>query len=474
MKALVKYQEGPRNIEVREVEVPSIDDHEVLVRTRAAGFCGTDLEIYRWDFKTTIPVIMGHEGAGEVAAAGSSVTGVKVGDRVALETSKIICGACHYCRTGRYNLCPGRRGMGYGTDGTFAEYVKVNGSRVHRIPENISFEEAGILETLSVATRAGVQIAAVKGGDTVLVSGPGPIGLLLVQVARAAGASKIIMVGRKSQNRLRLARELGAAHVFSAQEDMISAVKDITNGKGADLFFECSGNADAFVSLIPTVKKGGQIILVGLYPKEVQFGLNAIVTNELEVKGTWTSGVFTDWARTIFLAPMVLLRPAAALLRLIRPPEDSLRKWDELLRRRPTLGFYSADAHIFYSSILGLFRVHVLLDGPLSASNMAARQEIFLALEKGRFFCAIDGAAAARGFRAERSGSLLRVRTPFDFAHETVFLRNGRVIRQTDGPSAEIALDSPGVYRVEVYLRARTPLDPAVPWIISNAFEVKK
>jgi 2-desacetyl-2-hydroxyethyl bacteriochlorophyllide A dehydrogenase len=301
MKALVKYKEGPGNAEIRDVEIPTIEDHEILIKTRSAGFCGTDLEIYRWDFKTRIPVIMGHEGAGEVVEVGRSVTGVRVGDRVALETSKIICGTCDYCRIGRYNLCSVRRGMGYGTDGTFAEYIKTNGSRVHRIPKNIPLEEAGILETLSVATRAVIQMGNVKGGDTVLVSGPGPIGLMLVQVVRTVGASKIIMVGRKSQNRLQLARELGATSVFSAQDDVVSAVKEMTNGKGADLFFECSGNAHAFKDLLPAVRKGGQIVLVGLYPEEIPFGLNTIVTNELEIKGTWTSGVFTDWARTIAL-----------------------------------------------------------------------------------------------------------------------------------------------------------------------------
>jgi|Deesub1362A_J573_1020465.scaffolds.fasta_scaffold00394_3 2-desacetyl-2-hydroxyethyl bacteriochlorophyllide A dehydrogenase len=302
MKALVKYEEGPGNIEIRNVKIPSIEDHEVLVKVKAAGFCGTDMEIYRWDFKTKIPVIMGHEGAGEVVEVGGAVSEIHVGDRVALETSKIICGRCDYCRVGRYNLCAERRGLGYGTDGTFAEYVKTIGDKVHRIPENISYEEAAILEPLSVATRAVIQIANVKAGDTITISGPGPIGLFVLQVVKAAGASKIIMVGRKNQSRLKLAEKLGATHVLrSGHDDVLSFIKEITDGKGTDLFFECSGNVLAFQNLLPTVKKGGQIILVGLYPEEVEFGLNTIVMNELELKGTWTSGVFTDWARTIAL-----------------------------------------------------------------------------------------------------------------------------------------------------------------------------
>jgi 2-desacetyl-2-hydroxyethyl bacteriochlorophyllide A dehydrogenase len=312
MKALVKYAEGPGNVEIQNVPIPVIEDHEILVKVHAAGFCGTDTEIYRWDFKTRIPVIMGHEGAGEVVEVGRSVTGIHAGDRVALETSKIICGTCDYCRIGRYNLCYNRRGMGYGTDGTFAEFVKTEGDKAHRIPENISYEEAAILEPLSVTTRAVIQIADIQGGDTVLVSGPGPIGLFLLQVVKAVGASKIIVVGRKSQERLALAKALGATHLFrSGQDDVVTSVRDMTHGKGADLFFECSGNSQAFQGLLPSVKKGGQIILVGLYPEVVQLGLNTIVINELEIKGTWTSGVFTDWARAIAMveAGQVRIKP---------------------------------------------------------------------------------------------------------------------------------------------------------------------
>lgn len=180
-----------------------------------------------------------------------------------------------------------------------------------------------------------------------------------------------------------------------------------------------------------------------------------------------------DIARSLFNAPLFFIRPAAALLRLAEPPASCLRKWDELLRRRPVLGFFSADAHAFYRAILSVFHLHVLLDRPLPADFEAARSAIFSAIASGRFFSAVDGAAAARGFRAEPAGTTLRVTTPYGFAHETILIRDGREIATAGGPAADFALDAPGTYRVEVHLRERTPLRRGVPWIISNPFVVK-
>lgn len=180
-----------------------------------------------------------------------------------------------------------------------------------------------------------------------------------------------------------------------------------------------------------------------------------------------------DLWRTFFNAPLFAIRPTAALLRLANPPEDSLRKWDEMLRLRPVLGFFSSDAHAFYRAVFSVFHLHVLLDQPLPADFEAARSLIFAAIASGRFFSAVDGAAAARGFRADLDGSILRVSTPFDFAHETVLIRDGGIIARAGGPRAEFALESPGTYRLEVHLRERTPLRPGVPWIISNPFMVK-
>ena len=218
---------------------------------------------------------------------------------------------------------------------------------------------------------------------------------------------------------------------------------------------------------------GGITVIAHPYSKTRWSWGEALVYDGIEILNG--DGLIKDSvARTLFNAPLFLIRPTAALLRLVNPPDASLRKWDEMLRRRPVLGFYSADAHAFYRAVFSVFHLHVLLDWPLPADFESAREAIFDALASGRFFSAVDGAASARGFRAVLDGSSLRVSTPFDFAHEILLVREGKVVARSGGPGAELALDSPGAYRVEVHLRERTPLRPGVPWIISNPFVVER
>jgi hypothetical protein len=172
--------------------------------------------------------------------------------------------------------------------------------------------------------------------------------------------------------------------------------------------------------------------------------------------------------RSLPYYPLLLVKPTLALLKMIVPPDQALRKWDRLLARGPVTGYFSTDAHLFYGAIFPLFHLHVLLDRPPDADFAAARRQIFDALKGGRFYSAVDGAAAARGFRTSLEGGSLRVSAPFSFAHETVIIQDGQEIRRTGENELTLPLSAPGAYRVEVYLRERTPLNPGVPWIISN------
>jgi hypothetical protein len=175
--------------------------------------------------------------------------------------------------------------------------------------------------------------------------------------------------------------------------------------------------------------------------------------------------------------PALLVKPTFALLKMIEPPAAELGKWDQLLARRPgqpMLGFYSVDAHFMYAAAFPLFHLHVLLDAPPAADFETARRQIFAALREGRFYSAIDGAAAARGFRIRREGPALRVSAPFSFAHETVIIHDGRVMHRTRENEFAVALAGPGVYRAEVFLRERTPLDGGVPWIAANPIAIGK
>lgn len=296
----------------------------------------------------------------------------------------------------------------------------------------------------------------------------------IAEAAKAAGLQFIILTDHGNPN----AGALDAQGTVSGVQVLAGSEISTNRGHLVAMGFKRPGpattfshEADAAASEVAAL--GGITVIAHPYSKTRWSWGAPSVYDGIEILNG--DSVFKDDpARTLFLAPMFLLRPTAAILRLIRPPDDSLRKWDELLRRHPTLGFFSADAHLFYRAIFSVFHVHVLLDRSLSGSNEAAREEIFSAIEEGRFFSAVDGAAGARGFRAELDGEKLRVSTPFDFAHETIFFKDGREVRRTDGPSAELALESPGTYRVEVHLRGRTPLHSGVPWIISNAFAVER
>jgi len=175
--------------------------------------------------------------------------------------------------------------------------------------------------------------------------------------------------------------------------------------------------------------------------------------------------------------PLLFIKPSLAVLSLIDPPDRNLAKWDRLLAQRPErpfLGFYSADAHFLYGAIFPALHLHVLLDAPPSPDFEAARAQIFDALRRGAFYSAIDGAADARGFRFGRDGAALRVAAPFPFAHETAIIHDGRVILRSPETDVTAPLEGRGVYRAEVFLRARTPLDGRVPWIASNPIAIDK
>lgn len=326
MKALVKYAEGPGNTEIQEVPMPETGPSDVLVEVVSAGLCGTDMEIYYGRFKPVIPVVTGHEGSGIVVEVGEKIRHIKSGDRVCFETSRTICGNCYFCRTGKYNLCDARKGLGYGANGTFAQYVAVAGERTHKIPNHVTMDEAALCEPLSVAVRAVITISTLKAGDTAVVIGAGGIGLFTVQVAKAAGASKVIAIDLRNKDRLRLAQELGADYVVCLADGVsaLEAVAELTKGVGGDVVFEVSGAPEAALQSIDLARKKGQVVLVGLYPREIPVAWNKVVTREIEIKGSWTSGVFTDWTRMMSLLELgqIKIRP---LISHILP----LERWQE-------------------------------------------------------------------------------------------------------------------------------------------------
>src|ERR1035438_1999131 len=259
MKALVLKEYGRFAFE--DVPVPQLQPDEVIIRVRACGICGSD--VHGMDGSTgrrIPPLIMGHEAAGEIAEIGPAAGGWKPGDRVTFDSS-FYCGHCWHCLRGEVNLCDERRVFGvscadYRRDGAFAEYIAVPGRILYRLPDALSFEQPAMVEAVSVAVHA-VARTPLAPGSAVAVVGAGMIGLLVVQVLRAAGCSQVIAIDL-DRGRLEIARRLGTPAILKAAfSDPAGPVRRLPGGRGADAAFEVVGVAHAVKTSIACVRKGG-------------------------------------------------------------------------------------------------------------------------------------------------------------------------------------------------------------------------
>jgi L-iditol 2-dehydrogenase len=241
MKALVKYASGEGNVEIREVEEPRCGDNEVKLEIAYCGICGTDLHVLHDTFRNYPPVILGHEFSGTVVEVGRKVTNATVGERVAgLGATAVTCGHCQYCRSGYFIFCANRRGMGHGVNGAFTRYVIMRPDQLYRIPENFSLDEAALSEPFAAVVQAVTEITTVRSGDTVLVSGPGPMGLLCLKLLVAEGVKTIVAGAQGDQERLDAALRIGAAAVVNTGElNLKEAIATHTGGAGVDVAFEC-------------------------------------------------------------------------------------------------------------------------------------------------------------------------------------------------------------------------------------------
>lgn len=289
MKALVKYDKGPGNMEIRDVPEPEISPDQVKIAVENTGICGSDLHIYHYDIDIPInpPVVTGHEFAGTVVAVGSEVTSCAVGDRVTSETAYSYCGKCRYCRSGFYNLCTARRTLGYWYDGAFAPFTVVPGDRIHKLPASINFKAGATLEPLACVTHAAIDLTSIQPGDMVLVSGPGAIGLMALQVARSQGAHVIVAGTSIDKARLAIAGELGAEHTIDVtSEDLMEMVHDLTDGRGVDVVLECAGSSHAVDAGLHAIRRQGQFTQIGLFGKPVTIDFERICFKELKVTGS--------------------------------------------------------------------------------------------------------------------------------------------------------------------------------------------
>ena len=288
MKALLLTEY--KQMEVTDVDEPEVGPDDVLVQVEACGICGSDIHGYDGSTGRRIPpLVMGHEAAGIVVATGANVDDLPDGTRVTFD-SMVSCGRCDFCGAGKANLCDHRMVLGvscgeYRRHGAFAERISVPRRIVYRLPDTLSFEHAALVEAVSVAVHA-VNVTPVILGDTAVVVGAGMIGLLTLQAARAAGASRIIAVDLNDK-RLAAAKELGATDVIRGDQcDPVEAIRDLTAGRGADIAFEVVGATPTVKTAIESVRKGGNVTLIGNVSPTIELPLQSVVTREIGLKGT--------------------------------------------------------------------------------------------------------------------------------------------------------------------------------------------
>jgi threonine 3-dehydrogenase len=298
MKALRKMQ-AARGLTLETAPVPTIGAAEVLVRVRAASICGTDLHIYGWDRwsqgRIKPPVTLGHEFCGVVERAGEEVTAVKPGDFVSAEMH-VNCGHCHQCRLGQAHICKNLRIIGIDQDGAFAEFVKIPASNIWKLDRTIPEHYAAILDPLGNAVHT--VLAGPIAGQTVLVTGCGPIGLMAIAVAKACGSSTVFATEVNEQRRA-MAKKMGAdVAINPAAEDSVARVLSETGGTGVDALLEMSGNPSAIQQGFRALRAGGRASLLGIPTESVPLDLvNDVIFKGATVQGIYGRRMYETWVQ---------------------------------------------------------------------------------------------------------------------------------------------------------------------------------
>ena len=254
---------GPGAMRVEDVGRPEPGPRDLLVRIEATGICGSDRHMFKGEYPTALPVTLGHEFCGTVELVGDLVERVKAGDRITADPN-IACGHCEACRTGRVNLCHNLQAIGVSRDGGFAQFAIVPEGQAHVLPADLGPELGAFSEPLACCLH-GLDVARIKPGDSVAVLGGGVIGLLMVQLARLAGAKDVVLVTRQAPRR-EMALQVGATHVVDPSGDAVAAVREI-GGTGVDVALECAGVPETFRQSLAMTKRGGAAVLFGVMAK---------------------------------------------------------------------------------------------------------------------------------------------------------------------------------------------------------------
>ncbi|MCX8033332.1 MAG: zinc-binding dehydrogenase [Thermoleophilia bacterium] len=309
MKAALVY--GPRDVRVQDVPEPFPGPREIKVRVAYCGICGSDLEIFHGTFglmKTPLwpkpPFTFGHEVSGVICELGSDLLGkYEVGQSVAMNF-RSSCGRCLYCRDGKEHMCE----HVFSHEAGFAQYAVYRESAVYPLPPGVSLEEGALLEPVTIAVHA-VEQGGVRPGSTVAICGAGTIGLLILQIARLAGAARVL-VSNPSAHKRALAEELGADRTVDPRaQDLVAIGSDFTGGRGFDVVFEASGRAEAAEQCLELAGRCGTVVWVGAYPDEARVPVNPfeLFLKELTIRGSLLAPYV--YPRALALLPLLKLRP---------------------------------------------------------------------------------------------------------------------------------------------------------------------
>jgi len=327
MKAVVKYGKGKGLVEIRDVPEPTMKEDEVLIEVKAVAVCGSDLHIYHDNHPYWPPVVLGHEFSGVIVDVGKEVKGWKIGDRIVSETRTGSCGLCYTCQSGFPQVCEQKRAYGIGINGAYTKYVAGPARLLHRLPENIPFEVGASIEPTAICVASILERSQLQAGESVLITGPGPIGLISLAIAKTAGASIVGITGRNSAEGIRFekARELRADFIINTdREDPVQKVLEWTDGRGVDILIETAGGEKSIWQAFDMVRRLGRICAIGISGKqEISIPYDRAIFKAIRYDFCFSSS-WTSWERTIGLISKGLL----ALDKLIthKLPID---KWEE-------------------------------------------------------------------------------------------------------------------------------------------------
>lgn len=312
MLAVVKAGPGSENVVLRHVPEPAPAAGQARIRVIATGICGTDVHVAHDEYAHEAPVVMGHEILGEVESVGEGVDNTLIGKRVACETYYSVCGVCEWCRAGRPNLCPSRRSIGSFENGGFARFLVLPAINLHVLPETLGGLDGVLSEPLACVAQCLLDPPIVNAGDRVLVTGPGAMGQLSAQVARAQGGAVTLAGLERDADRLAVAASLGIATTTTTPEP-----------EAFDVVIECSGSAPGAATALRAARRGGRYVQVGIFGREVSLPFDLVLYKELVVTSGFASTP-TSWRRA-----MALIQQGAVTLGPLVTGRVSLVDWSD-------------------------------------------------------------------------------------------------------------------------------------------------